>query len=156
MREILPSSALAVAWEFRRRHRFALIALAGYALAFAILRLLFLGPEQAFRLDPPNGTAGAVIAPVSVAVFYLLAVFSFGLGGDVAARESMFPARMFTLPVTTRALAGWPMLFGAWNGCTAPRSTPRARAARSSPWRPKRRWSVPGARAASCPMVVTP
>jgi polyhydroxybutyrate depolymerase len=25
----------------------------------------------------------------------------------------MFPARMFTLPVTTRALAGWPMLFGA-------------------------------------------
>ncbi len=43
---------------------------------------------------------------------YFLAVFSFGLGGDMAARQSPFPARMFTLPVTTRALAGWPMLFG--------------------------------------------
>jgi polyhydroxybutyrate depolymerase len=106
------SPALAIGWEFRQRHRFALIALAGYALAFAALRLLILGPEQAFTLDPPNGTAGAVIAPVSVAFMYLLAVFSFGLAGDIAARQSMFPARMFTLPVTTRALAGWPMLFG--------------------------------------------
>ena len=43
---------------------------------------------------------------------YFLAVFTFGLGGDLAARQSPFPARMFTLPVTTRALAGWPMLFG--------------------------------------------
>jgi len=107
------SPALAIGWEFRQRHRFALIALGGYGLAFAALRLLIFGPEQVFRLDPPNGTAGAVIAPVSVAFFYLLAVFSFGLGGDIGARQSMFPARMFTLPVTTRALAGWPMLFGA-------------------------------------------
>jgi len=53
-----------------------------------------------------------VIAPLSTAFMYFLAVFSFGLGGDLAARQSPFPARMFTLPVTTRALAGWPMLFG--------------------------------------------
>ena len=32
--------------------------------------------------------------------------------GDLAARQSMYPARMFTLPVTTAALAGWPMLYG--------------------------------------------
>src|SRR5205807_8565969 len=43
---------------------------------------------------------------------YFLAVFSFGLSGDLAARESMYPARMLTLPVTTAALAGWPMLYG--------------------------------------------
>ena len=43
---------------------------------------------------------------------YFLAVFSFGLTGDLAARQSMYPARMFTLPVTTAALAGWPMLYG--------------------------------------------
>ncbi len=43
---------------------------------------------------------------------YFLAVFSFGLSGDLAARQSMYPARMFTLPVTTAALAGWPMLYG--------------------------------------------
>ena len=43
---------------------------------------------------------------------YFLAVFSFGLAGDLAARHSIYPARMFTLPVTTAALAGWPMLYG--------------------------------------------
>src|SRR5205807_538094 len=43
---------------------------------------------------------------------YFLAVFSFGLSGDLAARESMYPARMLTLPVTTAALAGLPMLYG--------------------------------------------
>lgn len=107
------SPALAIAWEFRRRHRAALIALAGYALVFVAVRLLVLGPGQPFELDPPNGIAGAVIVPVGAAFFYFLAVFSFGLDGDVAARESVFPARMFTLPLTTRALAGWPMLFGA-------------------------------------------
>jgi len=53
-----------------------------------------------------------VFVPLSTAFLYFLAVFSFGLGGDMAARQSPFPARMFTLPVTTRALAGWPMLFG--------------------------------------------
>jgi len=39
-------------------------------------------------------------------------VFSFGLTGDLAARQSIYPARMFALPVTTAALAGWPMLYG--------------------------------------------
>ncbi len=43
---------------------------------------------------------------------YFLAVFSFGLSGDLAARQSIYPARMFTLPVTSAALAGWPMLYG--------------------------------------------
>jgi polyhydroxybutyrate depolymerase len=106
------SPALAIAWEFRQRHRFALIALAGYAVLFVAVRLLVLGPGEPLRLDPPNGVAGAVIAPLSAAFMYFLAVFSFGLDGDLAARRSPFPARMFTLPVTTQALAGWPMLFG--------------------------------------------
>src|SRR5207244_55257 len=36
---------------------------------------------------------------------------------DLGARQSIYPARMFTLPVTNAALAGWPMSFGiaaAW------------------------------------------
>src|SRR5262249_13051601 len=41
-----------------------------------------------------------------------LAVFTFGLAGDIAARQSMYPRRMFALPLTTNALAGWPMLYG--------------------------------------------
>src|SRR5688572_23427506 len=52
------------------------------------------------------------MGPMTAAAVYFLAVFSFGLGGDLAARQSIFPARMFTLPVTTRALVGWPMLYG--------------------------------------------
>ena len=106
------SPALAIAWEFRQRHRSVLIALASYALAFVAVRLLILGPGVPLTLDPPNGIAGAVIVPLSAAFMYFLAVFSFGLGGDLAARQSPFPARMFALPVATKALAGWPMLFG--------------------------------------------
>lgn len=53
-----------------------------------------------------------VLVPLTATFIYLLAVFSFGLDGDLAARRSMYPARMFTLPVTSEALAGWPMAFG--------------------------------------------
>src|SRR5437879_13722619 len=50
--------------------------------------------------------------PLTTTFVYLLAVFSFGFSGDLAARHSMYPARMFTLPVTNAALVGWPMLYG--------------------------------------------
>lgn len=53
-----------------------------------------------------------VPVPVSATFFYLLAVFTFGISGDLAARESMYPSRLFTLPVSSAALAGWPMLYG--------------------------------------------
>src|SRR6266550_356457 len=76
------SPARAIAWGFGRRHRWGLIALTGYLLVLAIIRIVFLG------------------------------VFSFGLSGDIAARQSMYPSRMFTLPVTAGSLAGLPMLYG--------------------------------------------
>jgi hypothetical protein len=110
------SPALAIAWEFRQRHRFGLIALAGYLLVLGTVKLLILGPGQPVNLstpgDTPNSLAAVVIVPFSVTFMYFLAVFSFGLAGDLAARQSIYPARMFTLPVTTAALAGWPMLYG--------------------------------------------
>ena len=106
------SAARAIGWEFRRRLRWGLLALAGYVLVLATLELLILGPGHPVRLGPPNGTAGLLIAPLSVTFFYFVAVFSFGLAGDLAARQSIYPARMFTLPVTNAALAGWPMLYG--------------------------------------------
>jgi polyhydroxybutyrate depolymerase len=56
--------------------------------------------------------AFTVLVPLSFAFLYLLAVFSYGLAGDLAARHSLYPARMFALPVSTAALAGWPMLYG--------------------------------------------
>ena len=106
------SPAVAIAWEFRQRHRWGLIALAGYLLVLGTIKLLILGPEQPVKLDPPNGMAGMVVAPLSATFFYFVAVFSFGLAGDLSARQSIYPARMFALPVTTAALAGWPMLYG--------------------------------------------
>src|SRR5229473_3570813 len=105
------SPAAAIAWEFRQRHRWGLIALAVYLLVLATIKLLILGPGQRVNFDDES-FALVVIVPVTATFIYLLAVFSFGLAGDLAARQSMYPARMFTLPVTTAALAGWPMLYG--------------------------------------------
>lgn len=107
------SPALAIAWEFRRRHLWVLVALAGYFLVLAALRLQLLGPVAPVTLDPPDGRVGVALVPLSATFFYLLAAFSFGLAGDLAARQSIYPARMFALPMTTRALAGWPMLYGS-------------------------------------------
>src|SRR5437870_6620291 len=106
------SPALAIGWEFRRRHLWALIAMAGYLLALAAIKLLFLGPMELIRLDPPDGRVAVVMTPLTATYFYLLAAFSFGLAGDLGARPSIYPARMFALPVRTAALVGWPMLYG--------------------------------------------
>ncbi|PYR36836.1 MAG: hypothetical protein DMF90_08815 [Acidobacteria bacterium] len=89
-----------------------MIALGAYVIIFLAIKLVILGPGHPIRLNPPNGLAALIIAPVSMTLFYFVAVFSYGLSGDVAARQSIYPSRMFTMPVTTRALAGWPMLYG--------------------------------------------
>src|SRR5437764_12818344 len=102
------SAAGVFAWEFRGRLRAGLIALAAYLLVLATVQF-FLGARSPIR--PANETTFAftVTLPLTAAFFYLLAVFSYGLAGDLTARQSMYPARMFTLPVTTAALAGYPM-----------------------------------------------
>jgi len=107
------SPALAIAWEFRRRHRWGWIALAGYLVVLATIKLLILGPGQRVNFADDESFALVVAVPITATFMYFLAVFSFGLAGDLAARRSMYPARLFTLPVTTAALAGWPMLYGA-------------------------------------------
>jgi hypothetical protein len=106
------SPARAFAWEFRRRHRWGLIALAGYLIILGTIKLLILGPGFAVHLDSPQSFAFVVVIPLTATFTYFLALFSFGLSGDLAARHSIYPARLFTLPVTTAALAGWPMLYG--------------------------------------------
>ena len=105
------SPALAIGWEFRRRHRWGLIAVAGYLFVVATIRFLILEPGEPVLVDSVR-FAAVVSVPLTTTFVYLLAVFSFGFTGDLAARHSMYPARMFTLPVTNAALVGWPMLYG--------------------------------------------
>ena len=103
------SAGSAIAWEFRRRHRWGLIAVAVYLLVLATYRLFAPGR---ITFEDAQSFAFAVIVPMTSTFMYFLAVFSYGLAGDLSARQSMYPARTFTLPVTNAALAGWPMLYG--------------------------------------------
>ena len=105
--------AAAIGWEFRRKHRWGLIAVVGTMSAIAAGRLITLSSEQPFVIDDAVTFGVVVMVPISSLFTYFLAVFTFGTSGDLAARESIFPRRMFTLPMTTAALAGWPMLYGA-------------------------------------------
>jgi hypothetical protein len=105
------SPATAIAWEFHHRQRWYLIGLAVYVLALGLIKPLYLGP--AGIVDLGDGFAAFAVVPFSVTFMYLIAVFTFGTTGDLAARQSIYPQRMFTLPVSTAALAGWPMLYGA-------------------------------------------
>ena len=106
-------TARAFLWEYRRRHQLGLILLAIYLLTFLVMQATVLGDEYTVRLNPPNGFAFFVILPGVSMWFYMVGAFTYGLSGDLGARESIYPKRMLTLPVTTAALVGWPMLFGA-------------------------------------------
>ena len=103
----------ALAWEFRRRHRWGLIALAGYFSVLAAIKFVIIAPGLPIRFDSDESFALTVVVPLTATFTYFLAVFSFGYVGDLAARQSMYPTRMFALPVTSAALTGWPMLYGA-------------------------------------------
>jgi len=109
----MPSAARAIAWEFRQRHRWGLIALAGYFLVLATIKLLIPESSLTFNMDSGERFAVVVMVPLTATFLYVLTAFTYGLSGDVAGRQSMYPARMFTLPVSTTALTLWPMLYGA-------------------------------------------
>jgi polyhydroxybutyrate depolymerase len=106
------SAAAAFAWEFHRRLRWGLIALGLYFVVLATFQFLILGPRSPIHPLHSMTFAFTVNVPLAFAFMYFLAVFSYGLAGDLTARHSLYPARMFTLPVSTAALAGWPMLYG--------------------------------------------
>ncbi len=105
------SVAAAFSWEIARRHRWGFAAIATYFAVLCVVRLSVLRDGR-FAIGEGSTWALAVVVPLASSFMYLLAVFSHGLGGDVAARRSMYPARMFTLPVASRTLVGWPMFLG--------------------------------------------
>jgi hypothetical protein len=81
-------------------------------LALATARLLGLELGRTADSSGAERFALVILVPLASAFMYLLAVFSFGLDGDLAGRPSIYPTRLFTLPVTTASLAAWPMLYG--------------------------------------------
>jgi hypothetical protein len=105
------TAGAAFAWEFGRRHRWGVIVLAGYFLVLAGLRLLVAGPLRV-NFDDAQSFALFVVVPGTAMFMYFIALFTYGLTGDLAQRQSIYPARLFALPVSTAALAGWPMLYG--------------------------------------------
>ena len=107
----MASPGLTLVRALVRQHRWGLVAVGGYLLLIGMARLFVFEPGWPGR-DNPAGFAATTTVPVWAGFIYLVAVFSFGLSGDVAGRPSMYPARFFTLPVATATLAGWPMLAG--------------------------------------------
>src|SRR5438105_2384482 len=88
------SPALAIGWEFHRRHRWGLSAVAGYWFVVATIRYLILDPNESIMVD--SGRFAALVSvPLTTTFVYLLAVFYFGFGGDLAALHSMYPVGMF-------------------------------------------------------------
>src|SRR5439155_15818630 len=93
------SPAAAVAWELRQRHRWGLIVLIGYLLVLAAIKLVVITRGLPINLDSPDSFASVLMGPLVTTFTYSLAVFTFGLDGDLAARQSMYPARLFTLQI---------------------------------------------------------
>ncbi|HVS29882.1 MAG TPA: hypothetical protein VMS98_00370 [Thermoanaerobaculia bacterium] len=103
--------AAAIAWELGQRHRWGLIGLLATILTLGGIKVAVLTTQA--HLEASDVTFALLIpVPLAAGFLYLLAVFAFGISGDLTARESMYPPRMFTLPVPSVALAGWPMLYG--------------------------------------------
>jgi len=105
--------AAAFAWEFGRRHRWGWVALGTYIPGLLVLRLHALAAGTPMLSEWGVGFAFAVVVPGTAALYWFIALFTYGHTGNLSARQSLFPSRLFTLPVTNEALAAWPMLYGA-------------------------------------------
>ena len=96
----------AIVWQLWRRYRWWLASGGAYFVLVTVVS----------RLLPAGTICDAVTlylaSPLAVGLLGLLSVFAYGYGVDLDNRESGFPKRMFTLPISSRALAGWPMLYG--------------------------------------------
>lgn len=107
------SDAAAIAWEFRRRHRWGFVALGAYFVALAVIRLIQLATGSYLLTEWGPAFAFVIVVPGSGALYWFIAAFTYGYAGNLAGRPSIFPSRLFTLPLTNTALAAWPMAYGA-------------------------------------------
>ncbi len=108
------SPTTAVLWEVWRQYRGVLIAATAWLLAMlglvhVLSDGLIFGMQLLVAKDTILIMLAMAIGPLMVGLFLM-----FAYSGDIIGRDSTFPARNFTLPLTTRALAGWPMLYGTF------------------------------------------
>jgi len=104
----------AMLWEVWGRHRWVLAVSPVYFLALSILSHavsdgLIYGLDLSVYKDAIFFVLLFLASPLVVG---LIPLFAYACDADIAGRESTFPARMLTLPLTTRALVGWPMICG--------------------------------------------
>ncbi len=103
-----------VLWEVWRRHRWVLVASLVYFVAISSLshavsdRVIF-GLDLSIHEDAIFFVLLFLACPLVVG---LIPLFAYACNADIVGRESTFPTRMLTLPLTTRALVGWPMVYG--------------------------------------------
>jgi hypothetical protein len=105
----MSSPSLAVGWSIWQRHRRGLIATPALFAAAALLTAL---AHSWLDADAAPQVSAFAWGALVIAACYLAAVFSYGFDADLATAGTCFPARMFTLPVRTVQLSGWPMLGG--------------------------------------------
>lgn len=101
------SPSIAIAWEIWARYRWWLWAGVAYYLVV----------EATCRLLPQGAVYSALHLYLSVPLIMtaplgLVLMFVCDPQTDLSSGDSLLPARRFTLPLSTRALVGWPMLFG--------------------------------------------
>ena len=103
------AAAVGIGYQLWLRSRWLLLACAGGALALALA--VHLAPsETAARVV---SLLGAIL--IGFDAVTLVSIFTYG--GDMSATESAFPRHMMVLPLSSRALALAPLLYGA--GCMA-------------------------------------
>ncbi len=107
------SPAAAFAWAFAMRHRVGFLLLGAYFVALGAVRFLALTTGLRLPTDWDVGFAFLVVVPATLAHYWLIIAFTFGYNGNLAGRQSVYPSRLFTLPMTSTALTAWPMLYGA-------------------------------------------
>jgi hypothetical protein len=100
------SPALAFGWQIWTRHRLGLTLCAGYWL------LLIIGANALPSGAIPHALLPFAFAPCGAVFGYLVCIFSFSREARLEVCESGFPSRLWTLPLRTWTLAGWPMLWG--------------------------------------------
>ena len=68
------SAAAAIAWEFRQRHRWGLIALTGYMLVLGVIKLVIVVLGLSVTLGSEGRFAAVVSLPLTTAFVYLVAL----------------------------------------------------------------------------------